>query len=190
MIVVTAVEEWRSDFAMMMVHHFVTVFLVSTSYMMNYVRIGLLILVLHDAADPLLPLAKALRYLRLNPLDDLAFAAFAVAWIPTRHFLMPSIVVSITEVSPRVMSCGKSLYEVVIAGEGCPGKWDYAEGYYWNGEVMIPLYLLVIGVLQLLCVLWLFDIGKGVWAFVVYGEADDHRSDEEDEEWEPKKKQT
>jgi len=47
---------------------------------------------------------------------------------------------------------------------------------------MIPLYLLVLGVLQLLCVIWLFDIAKGVYAFVVYGEADDHRSDDEDDE--------
>ena len=35
---------------------------------------------------------------------------------------------------------------------------------------------------QLLCVIWLFDIAKGVYAFVVYGEADDHRSDDEDDE--------
>jgi len=30
--------------------------------------------------------------------------------------------------------------------------------------------------------IWLFDIAKGVYAFVVYGEADDHRSDEEDDD--------
>ena len=41
------------------------------------------------------------------------------------------------------------------------------QGYFWNGEWMIPLYLLVLGVLQLLCVIWLFDIAKGVYAFVV-----------------------
>jgi hypothetical protein len=229
MIVITAVEEWRADFAMMMIHHFVTVWLVCTSYAMNYVRIGILILVCHDCADIYLPLAKALRYLRANPLDDVAFAVFALAWIPTRHFLMPSIVLSIIETSPRIMSCGRrqhflqalcwlqcmpvfscpclterlcaavlllrvsvstgrTAWEVVVEqSSGCPSepKWNHEEGFYWHGAVMIPLYLLVIGLLQLLCVLWLFDIGKGVWAFVVYGEMDDHRSDEEDEDWEP-----
>ena len=43
----------------------------------------------------------------------------------------------------------------------------FLQGYFWNGEWMIPLYLLVLGVLQLLCVIWLFDIAKGVYAFVV-----------------------
>ena len=68
--------------------------------------------------------------------------------------------------------------------------WAVLQGYFWNGEWMIPLYLLVLGVLQLLCVIWLFDIAKGVYAFVVYGEADDHRSDDEDDEDEAEKKRS
>ena len=41
--------------------------------------------------------------------------------------------------------------------------------------------LVVLGLLQTLCIIWLFEIAKGVYAFVVYGEADDHRSDDEDD---------
>ena len=76
-----------------------------------------------------------------DPLDDIAFAIFAVAWVPTRHFLMLSILVSIVEVSPRVMSCGATMWEVVSGemAELCPPTWDYTTGYYWNGEVMIPI---------------------------------------------------
>jgi acyl-CoA-dependent ceramide synthase len=48
------------------------------------VRRGMAIMVCFDLADIFLPLAKALRYLRLEPLDDIAFAVFAVVWIPTR----------------------------------------------------------------------------------------------------------
>ena len=44
---------------------------------------------------------------------------------------------------------------------------------------MIPVYLAVLGLLQILQILWLYEIAKGVWAFIVYGETDDHRSDEE-----------
>lgn len=47
--------------------------------------------------------------------------------------------------------------------------------------------LVVLGLLQTLCIIWLFEIAKGVYAFVVYGEADDHRSDDEDEEEEERK---
>ena len=82
MIVVTLVEVHRSDFAMMMIHHVITSWLVGTSYMMNYVRIGLAIMVCFDFADIFLPLAKALRYLRVEPLDDIAFVTFAVAVRP------------------------------------------------------------------------------------------------------------
>ena len=76
-----------------------------------------------------------------DPLDDIAFAIFAVAWVPTRHFLMLSILVSIVKISPRVMSCGATLSEVVTGAmvERCPATWDYTTGYYWNGEVMIPI---------------------------------------------------
>ena len=42
--------------------------------------------------------------------------------------------------------------------------------------------LVVLGLLQTLCIIWLFDIAKGVYAFIVYGEADDHRSDDEEED--------
>ena len=58
--------------------------------MMNFVRIGVAIMVWFDFADIFLPLAKSLRYVRLAPLDDIAFALFALAWVPTRHFLMMS----------------------------------------------------------------------------------------------------
>ena len=45
----------------------------------------------------------------------------------------------------------------------------------------VAVDLVVLGLLQTLCVIWLYEIAKGVYAFVVYGEADDHRSDDEDD---------
>ena len=50
--------------------------------------------------------------------------------------------------------------------------------------------MVVLGLLQTLCIIWLFEIAKGVYAFVVYGEADDHRSDDEDEEEQERKSVT
>ena len=35
----------------------------------------------------------------------------------------------------------------------CVDASRFLQGYFWNGEWMIPLYLLVLGVLQLLCVI-------------------------------------
>lgn len=39
------IEEWRTDMPMYLFHHFLTIFLVSSSYLMNFSRIGTAILV-------------------------------------------------------------------------------------------------------------------------------------------------
>ncbi|WAQ95002.1 CERS2-like protein, partial [Mya arenaria] len=44
----------RKDFTQMAVHHFATLVLIYFSWMMNLVRMGTLVLLLHDAADPIL----------------------------------------------------------------------------------------------------------------------------------------
>ena len=63
MIFITLIEPWRSDTAFMIIHHFITTFLVGGSYLLDHIRIGTAILVEQDLADIFLPLAKCFRYL-------------------------------------------------------------------------------------------------------------------------------
>jgi hypothetical protein len=62
------VEQRRTDFAEMFAHHCFTIFLIGSSALMNYWRIGILVLVLHNIADVFLYSAKASKYAKINNL--------------------------------------------------------------------------------------------------------------------------
>jgi len=99
-IFVTLVEQWRSDFWVMMIHHVITTILIFSSWQVNNIRVGVAILVEQDLADIFLPLAKCFKYLGLPTIGDIWFAIFAVIWYPTRHFLFFLIYYSILTQCP------------------------------------------------------------------------------------------
>ncbi len=51
-------EERRRDFRLMTLHHGAAIVLLSCSWMINFVRVGCLVLISHDAADVLLSVEK------------------------------------------------------------------------------------------------------------------------------------
>jgi ceramide synthetase len=60
------VEPRQKDFAMMVAHHLVTLFLISSSYFHGFFRVGAPILLLHDMSDPFMELAKMFLYSGMN----------------------------------------------------------------------------------------------------------------------------
>ncbi|PXF44528.1 LAG1 longevity assurance-like [Gracilariopsis chorda] len=82
----------RSDFMEHCLHHFVTLGLVSVSYMYGYVRAGIVILALHDVGDIFLYSAKFVHYLGLAGLDTAVFATFAVTFYVTRLVMFSRLV--------------------------------------------------------------------------------------------------
>lgn len=46
----------------MLIHHTTTIFLIITSYLWGFHRIGCVILLLHDMSDPFMEVAKASLY--------------------------------------------------------------------------------------------------------------------------------
>ncbi len=62
--VMVFVEPRRKDFFEMQVHHSVTCVLIYVSYISSFVRVGLVIMVLLDMADPVLHIAKQFVYIK------------------------------------------------------------------------------------------------------------------------------
>ncbi|CAN8063196.1 unnamed protein product [Agarophyton chilense] len=82
----------RADFAELCLHHFVTLGMVIVSYLYSYVRVGIVILALHDVGDIFLYSAKFLHYLGLSGLDTAVFSVFAVTFYVTRLLLFSRLV--------------------------------------------------------------------------------------------------
>ena len=92
-------DEKRRDYIMMVIHHLVTLTVITMSYTIQSIEMGLLILFLHDISDIFMECGKICYYLTLRTdgkknelfgmlLDPLT-CIFAVSWIPTRLYLYP-----------------------------------------------------------------------------------------------------
>ncbi|KAG6812329.1 hypothetical protein H0H92_003413 [Tricholoma furcatifolium] len=103
-VLVLNAEARRKDHYQMMTHHFITIFLVGTSYFMNFTRVGCLLMVLMDWCDIFLPLAKMIRYLDISQFAcDFTFGLFLVSWLVTRHILFIFAIVSTYRDAPRLI---------------------------------------------------------------------------------------
>uniref|UniRef100_A0A7E4WBF3 TLC domain-containing protein n=1 Tax=Panagrellus redivivus TaxID=6233 RepID=A0A7E4WBF3_PANRE len=79
----------RSDFWQMVIHHVITISLLSISFTVNCVRVGTLILLSHDAADVLIELGKLFRYAHWNTALNILYVIFMLVWIGTRLIYYP-----------------------------------------------------------------------------------------------------
>ncbi|XP_071585652.1 ceramide synthase 5 isoform X2 [Heliangelus exortis] len=84
------------DFLIMFVHHLATIGLITFSYMNNMVRVGTLVLCLHDASDFLLEAAKLANYAKYQRLCDAFFMLFGVVFIVTRLGIYPFWILNTT----------------------------------------------------------------------------------------------
>jgi len=60
------VDERRKDYFVMYLHHIVTIALVGLSWAVGYMRIGILVLFVHDVSDIFVDLLKMVNYLKLE----------------------------------------------------------------------------------------------------------------------------
>jgi len=71
--------------------------LLAFSWTCNFVRVGTLVLVIHDFADIPLEAAKLCRYLHLSdPVSNSVFGVFTISWIYSRLGLLPYRVIRYT----------------------------------------------------------------------------------------------
>lgn len=78
----------RKDFHQQVIHHLATIFLIVFSYVANFVRVGSLVMAIHDVSDIFLELAKCFVYAKWKVADTI-FTLFAVIFIVSRIFVYP-----------------------------------------------------------------------------------------------------
>eukprot|EP01006_Ploeotia_vitrea_P052569 TRINITY_DN67704_c6_g2_i2.p1 TRINITY_DN67704_c6_g2~~TRINITY_DN67704_c6_g2_i2.p1 ORF type:complete len:237 (-),score=133.03 TRINITY_DN67704_c6_g2_i2:72-782(-) len=93
LVIAQLVEERKKDFWEMFVHHLATITLVLFSYLTNFVRIGTLVLLVHDISDPIMEAAKLANYSQLGAVPDVMFAIFAVVFGTSRLYVYPKYVI-------------------------------------------------------------------------------------------------
>ena len=123
----------RKDFVEQIIHHLATIFLIVFSYVSNFVRIGSLVMAIHDISDILLEAAKCFNYAGYMETSSVAFALFAIIFIVTRIILFPYVILHTTWVKSMQFA-------------------DPYPGYYF--------FNLMLFILQLLHVFWASTIVK------------------------------
>ncbi|XP_053564329.1 ceramide synthase 5 isoform X1 [Bombina bombina] len=86
----------RKDFLIMFIHHLATVGLISFSYVNNMVRVGTLVMCLHDASDFLLEAAKLTNYAKYQRMCDAFFMFFGLVFVTTRLVVYPLWILNTT----------------------------------------------------------------------------------------------
>ena len=79
----------RNDFMEMLLHHTITVMLVSLAYLMNYLPMSLLILYSHDISDAFVSYARFLVDTDMKKLTMVVSVCLIVSWFYTRLVIFP-----------------------------------------------------------------------------------------------------
>ena len=77
----------------MFTHHVATLILLSASWITNMVRIGSLVLIVHDVVDWLLEISKLTNYAKWERTCETCFCIFASVWFASRLVYFPLVVI-------------------------------------------------------------------------------------------------
>lgn len=151
----------RKDFKEQVIHHIATLTLLSFSWISNYIRVGTLVMVVHDSADILLEAAKILIYADWNKAANVVFVVFTAFFVITRLVIFPFWLIHCTWVYPL------ELYEAFF-------------GYYFFNVMLM--------VLQVLHLYWAVLILRMLYR-AIFGmlEGDDRSDAEEEDDSDPPK---
>jgi len=146
----------RKDFWEMVVHHVVTLCLLSFSWTCNFVRVGTLILLVHDVADIFLEATKVTKYLNKQKLCDALFIIFTAFWFLTRIYIFPFVIIHNTIFEP-------------------PNIVPPFPGYY--------IFNVFLGLLEILHLIWTYMILKILVNTLRAGKMEGDIRSETEEDW-------
>ena len=138
-----AVETVRKDFKEMLIHHISTIVLISISYMYGFVRIGFVVLLVHDIGDIFLYSAKSFNYMKFEYTTNVLFGAFVVVFFFSRLVVFTFVVRS--------------------AWLGALNYYPQMNGTAERGAAILPLLLIV---LQLLHYMWFGLIVRMIYRMI------------------------
>ncbi|KAG5023507.1 hypothetical protein JHK85_019849 [Glycine max] len=113
---IAAILTWetrRKDFSVMFTHHVITVLLIGISYLTRfcYIRVGSIILALHDASDVFMEAAKVFKYSGREFGASVCFGFFAVSWLILRLIFFPFWVIKATSIDlQQVLSLSEGFH--------------------------------------------------------------------------------
>ncbi|KAJ7655411.1 TLC domain-containing protein [Mycena rosella] len=157
-VLVLGLEKPRKDYAELVAHHLVTLFLVVLSYLMNLTLIGSAVYMSMDIPDALLALSKLLNYIQWDRTNNFVLAAFVGAWTYFRHYLNLVILHSVYADLDAQLPAGTHL----------------APAVRWGAFAALCL-------LQALNLFWYYLIIRIAVKLVLTSKAEDVRSDDEDD---------
>jgi ceramide synthetase len=83
------VGKMRNDFMEMLLHHSITVFLLSLAYLMNYWPISLMILFTHDVSDAFVCFTRVFADTSYSKVVLVCYIMLMVSWVYTRLIIFP-----------------------------------------------------------------------------------------------------
>ncbi|KAF7316164.1 Longevity assurance proteins LAG1/LAC1 [Mycena indigotica] len=159
-------ERPRKDHNEFVVHHCVTIWLIGWSYLMNLTLIGHAVYLSMDVPEVFFSFSKLLNYLAMDRAKIVSLAIFTYVWTYFRHYLNILILWSVY-----------SEYDLVPASAR---RWSPADGTYLTWWLKYWI-LAPLAALQLLNMFWYALVLRILVKALLTAEADDERSDDEDE---------
>jgi len=167
-------EHERKDFWEMQIHHVSTITLLYLSFLSGFVRVGFVVMVLLDFADPFLHVAKIFKYIEesrkmakkqsytklASTCADIWFGLFALAFTITRLGLYGYVTWSVwVEATANWVSHEKY-------GLTKDMKWSTAVRHLGKNQEPFFICQLLISVLYVLMLLWEFYLLTAVWKVI------------------------